>query len=49
MMHDDDRLLTRITYGVKGPHTITIEVEGEGWTTTLPPPTSTLFMAGTVG
>jgi hypothetical protein len=37
MMLADDNLPTRLTYGVKGPHTICREVEGEGWTTSLPP------------
>jgi hypothetical protein len=46
---DDDSLPTRLTYGVKGPHTISREVEGEGWTTSLPQPTSTLVVARTVG
>jgi hypothetical protein len=41
MMQADDSLPTRLTYGVKGPHMISREVEGEVWTTTLPQPTST--------
>ena len=49
MMQADDSLPTRLTYGVKGPHTISIEVEGEVWTTALPQPTSTLVVARTVG
>ena len=49
MMQADDSLPTRLTYGVKGPHTIFREVEGQGWTTTLPPPTSTVVVDRTVG
>ena len=49
MMQADDSLSTRLTYGVKGPHTISREVEGEGWTAALPPPTSTPAVARTVG
>jgi hypothetical protein len=49
MMQADDSLPTRLTYGVKGPHTISREVEGEGWTTALPQPTSTPAVARTVG
>ena len=49
MMQADDSLLTRLTYGVKGTHTSSREVEGEGWTSALPPPTSTPAMARTLG
>jgi hypothetical protein len=49
MMQADDSLLTRLTYGVKGPHTITIEVEGEVWIEALPQATSTPTVARTVG
>jgi hypothetical protein len=49
MMQADDRLSTRFTYGVKGPHTTTREVEGEVWTVALPQPTITPAMARTVG
>ena len=49
LMQADDSLSTRLTYGVKGPHMICREVEGEGWTTALPPPTSTPTVAQTVG
>jgi hypothetical protein len=45
----DDSLPTRLTYGVKGPHTISREVEGEVWTAALPQPTSTPAVARTVG
>ena len=31
MMQADDSLLTRLTYGVKGPHTSSREIEGEVW------------------
>ena len=36
MMQADDSLPTRLTYGVKGPHTSSREIEGEVWTATLP-------------
>ena len=36
MMHADDSLSTRLTYGVKGPHMISREVEGEVWIAALP-------------
>ena len=49
MMQDDDILLTGITCGVEGSRTITKDVEGEMWTTTLPQPTSTLIVARTIG
>jgi hypothetical protein len=49
MMQADDSLSSRLTYGVKGPHMISIEVEGEVWTTALPQPTSTPVVARTVG
>ena len=49
MMHVDDNLPTRLTYGVKGPHIISRGVEGEAWTTDLPQPTSTLVVALTIG
>jgi hypothetical protein len=49
MMQADDSLPTRLTYGVKGSHMTTREVEGEVWTTTLPQPTSTPTVARTVG
>jgi hypothetical protein len=49
MMQADDSLQNELTYGVKGPHTISKEVEGEGWTAALPTPTSTLDVARTVG
>jgi hypothetical protein len=49
VMQVDDSLPTRLTYGVKGPHMICREVEGEGWTTALPPPASTTVVARTVG
>jgi hypothetical protein len=49
MMQADDRFPNRLTYGVKGSHTISIEVEGEVWTTALPQPTSTPVVAQTVG
>jgi hypothetical protein len=48
-MQDNDSLPTKVTYGVKGPHTITREVEGEVWTKALPHPTSTPAVARTVG
>jgi hypothetical protein len=38
MMQADDSLPTRLTYGVKGPHTISREVEGEVWIAALPDP-----------
>jgi hypothetical protein len=46
---DDDSLPTRLTYGVKGPHTSSREIEGEVWTAALPQPTSTPAVARTVG
>jgi hypothetical protein len=49
MMQADDSLPTRLTYGVKGPHMISREVEGEVWTVALPQPTSTPTVARTVG
>jgi hypothetical protein len=49
MMQADDRLPTRLTYGVKGSHTTTREVEGEVWTAGLPQPTRTPIVARTVG
>ena len=49
MMQTDDSLPTRLTYGVKGPHTISREIEGEVWTTALPQPTNTPAVARTVG
>jgi hypothetical protein len=49
MMQVDDSLPTRLTYGVKGPHMISREVEGEVWTTALPQPTNTPAVAQTVG
>jgi hypothetical protein len=49
MMEADDSLLTRLTYGVKGPHMITIEVEGEVWIESLSQATSTPAVARTVG
>jgi hypothetical protein len=49
MMQADDSLPTRLTYGVKEPHTISIEVEEEVWTAALPQPTSTPVVARTVG
>jgi hypothetical protein len=49
MMQGDDSLPTRLTYGVKGSHMTTREVEGEVWTTALPQPTSTPIVARTVG
>ena len=45
----DDRLPTRLTYGVKGPHMISREVEGEVCIAALPQPTSTPTVARTVG
>ena len=49
MMQADDSLSTRLTYGVKGPHTSSREVEGEVWTAALPQLTSTPTVARTVG
>jgi hypothetical protein len=49
MMQADDSLPTRLTYGVKGPHTISRGVEGEGWTVALPPPARTPAVAQTIG
>jgi hypothetical protein len=49
MMQADDRLLTRLTYEVKGPDTTTREVEGEVWTAGLPQSTSTPVVARTIG
>jgi hypothetical protein len=49
MMQADDSLPTRLTYGVKGPHKISREVEGEVWTTALPQPISTPVVARTIG
>jgi hypothetical protein len=49
MMQVDDSLPTRLTYGVKGSHMTTRDVEGEVWTIVLPQPTSTLVVARTVG
>jgi hypothetical protein len=49
MMQADDILPTKLTYGVKGPHTVSREVEGEGSIAALPPPTSTVVVARTVG
>ena len=49
MMQDDDRFLTRLTYGVKGPHMISREVEGEVWTAALSQPTSTPAVARIIG
>ena len=48
-MQANNCLLTKLTYGVKGPHTTTKEVEGEVWTTALPQPTSTPTVAQIVG
>jgi hypothetical protein len=45
MMQVDDILPTRLTYGVKGSHTTTRDVEGEVWTPALPQPTSTPAVA----
>jgi hypothetical protein len=49
MMQADDSLPTGLTYGVKGPHMIYREVEGEVWTAALPQCISTLAVAQTVG
>jgi hypothetical protein len=49
MMHADDSLSTRLTCGVKGSRMNTRDVEGEVWIEALPRPTSTLFVAQTVG
>jgi len=49
MMQADDRLLTRLTYGVEGPHMTTRDIEGEVWTKTLPQRTITLVVARTIG
>jgi hypothetical protein len=49
MMQDDDSLLTRLTCGVEGSCTITRDIEGEVWITTLPQPTSTPIVAQIVG
>jgi hypothetical protein len=49
MMQVDDSLPTRLTYGVKGSHMTTRDVEGEVWTAVLPQPTSTPIVARTVG
>jgi hypothetical protein len=40
---------TILTYGVKGSHMTTRDVEGEVWTTSLPQPTNTPVVALTVG
>jgi len=49
MMQADYSLLTRLTYGLKGPHTISREGEGEVLTTSLPQPTSTHVVNETIG
>jgi hypothetical protein len=48
-MQADVSLPTGLTYGVKGPHMSSREIEGEVWTAALPQPTSTPAVARTVG